>query len=60
MSKTYRQFVVSLTTYSEEHLPDDMDDDAVTGELRDVVQEAVERWYAERGHDLVVCEPIVG
>jgi hypothetical protein len=59
MSKTFRQLNVGLTVNRPEHLPDDMDDDAVVAELRGVVQDAIGEWYAERGHELVAVEPVV-
>ena len=55
-----RSFVVSLTVNDIEHLPDDMDDDAVVDDLRQEVERTVNDWWYERGQELVACEPIVG
>lgn len=57
MSKTYLQLGVGMTVLDSEDLPDDMDADDVANELRDVLQKAADAWYAERGHQLLACEP---
>lgn len=59
MSKTFRQLGIGLTVHRPEHLSDGMGDDDVVNELRDVVQDAVGKWYAERGYEFVAGEPVV-
>lgn len=51
MSGTLRRVRVAIV------VRDDQDEDAVVDELNAVVQEAVSAWYAERGHQLLMCEP---
>jgi hypothetical protein len=64
MSKTHMTFNVGFTVHSVDNLPEknseQMYADDVAAELSDVVQAAVNAWYAERGHQLLACEPIVG
>lgn len=64
MSKTYMSFSVGFTSYDSDRLPEKdgerMYADDVAEELRDVVQAAVTAWYRQRGHQLLVCEPMVG
>ncbi len=54
---------VSVTVHSPEHLPvkggEQMYSDDVIIEMRDVIQDAVDLWYACRGYSLLACEPIV-
>jgi hypothetical protein len=64
MSRTHVTFNVGFTVHSPDHLPEkdgeQMYADDVAAELSDVVHAAVNAWYAERGHQLLACEPIVG
>lgn len=59
MSKTFRQFGVGVTVRCDD-LPNDMDDDDVVDEMRDVVEKAIGEWYVSRGHEFLACEPTVG
>lgn len=63
MSKTIGGVSVSVTVHSPEHLPvkngEQMYSDDVIIEMRDVIQDTVDTWYALRGCDLLACEPIV-
>lgn len=60
VSKYFRQFGIGMTVYDSSRLPDGLDEDKVVDELREVVQKAVDKWYAERGHEFLACEPTVG
>lgn len=60
MSKTFRQFGVGVTVLDYEDLPGDMNDDDIVNEMCDVVQKAIDEWYASRGHEFLACEPTVG
>lgn len=63
MSRELRHVEVVVTTEKPEHLPvkdgRQMYADDVVDELRAAVRGAVDRWYGERGHELLACEPDV-
>lgn len=50
MSRTQRDFKVSVIVDDNDRLPDGVDDDTVVADLIAVVEEAVVRWHADRGH----------
>jgi hypothetical protein len=63
VSRELRHVEVTVITEKPENLPikdgQHMYADDVVDELRTAVQTAVDRWYAERGHELLACEPDV-
>lgn len=63
MSKELRRIEIAFTVNSYELLPpkdgEQMYADDVVSELRDVIAEAVNTWYGERGKGLLACEPIL-
>lgn len=62
MGRELRHVKVTFTVRRSEQLPA-MDDgepmyaDDVAGEVQEVVQVALDAWYAERGRLLLACEP---
>lgn len=63
MSKEMRNIGIGFTVHSSEHLPEkdgeQMYADDVATEMIDVINAALDTWYAQRGKDLLACEPIV-
>jgi hypothetical protein len=63
MSKTHMSVRVAFTVNDPEHLPEkngeQMYSDDVADEIIAVITAAMEKWYVERGKDLLACEPII-
>jgi len=64
MSREIRTAIVAFTVHKSEHLPlkngEQMYADDVAEEVIDVVQQALDAWYAKRGNLLLACEPDIG
>jgi hypothetical protein len=63
VSREQRHVEVTFTVNDPDHLPpkdgQQLYADDVAGELYDAVQAAVDRWYEQRGRELLACEPLV-
>lgn len=57
MSKTHYTIPFGIIVFDIEHLPDDMDQDDVVNQVRDVVNAALTAWYEAGGKELVAFEP---
>jgi hypothetical protein len=48
---------VAITVNDIEDLPANVEQDDVAQEAHAVIYAALQRWYQERGHTLLACEP---
>lgn len=62
MSKEFRSVSFAFTVNDYERLPEkngeQMYADDVVDELYDVLCDAIDQWYAERGHELLASPPV--
>lgn len=57
MSKMLYTLDVAITVNDIEDLPANVEQDDVAQEAHAVIYAALQRWYQERGHTLLACEP---